>query len=133
MTELTVAAETASKKVFNVLVSSMQTGLTIGDDNKITGTLKYLSGSNPITEVWGEGNFMVLKFSGTDPRATSVKIGLEPSEGSGLVELIGDPDQNAVIKVTDKDAQVFKIISIDGHGLRTEQTYDLSGLTCQDS
>lgn len=129
MSGLTVAAETASRNVFGVRTSDMQTGISVSD-NAITGTLKYMSESNAITDKWGAGNFLVLKFSDIDERATSVMVGLDPSEGSGLVELIGDPDMNGVFKVTDKDTQVFKIVSTDGTRTTT-QTFDLSGLTCQ--
>lgn len=129
MSGLTVAAETASRNVFGVRTSDMQTGISVSD-NAITGTLKYMSESNAITDKWGAGNFLVLKFSDIDERATSVMVGLDPSEGSGLVELIGDSDMNGVFKITDKDTQVFKIVSTDGTRTTT-QTFDLSGLTCQ--
>lgn len=126
---LTVAPETGSVKVYNVLTSAMQTGVSVSG-NKITGTLKYLSGSNAITDVWGEGNFLVLKFSDVDPAATSVKVGLDPSAGSGLVELLGDPDMNGVFKITSKELQKFTVISSNG-ATSTKQEFDLSELTVQ--
>lgn len=129
MNGLTVAAETASRNVFGVRTSDMQTGISI-TDNAITGTLKYMSASNAITDKWGAGNFLVLKFSGIDSRATSVKVGLDPSQESGLVEIINDPDKNGVFKITDKDTQKFKVVSTDGKQTAT-QTFELSGLTCQ--
>lgn len=132
LTGLTVEAETASKKVFNVLTSAMQTGVNISADNKITGTIKYLSGSNAITDEWGEGNFLVLKFSDPDERATSVKVGLDPSMGTGLVELLGDPDMNGVFKIENKNLQKFKVVSTNGAD-STVQIFDLSGLTIEDS
>lgn len=110
----------------------MQTDVTVGT-NTITGTLHYLSGSNAITDEWGEGNFMVLKFSNVDPRTTSIMVGLSPSEGSGLVELYGDPDMNGVFKITNKNTQKFKVISSDGNGKTATQVYDLGGLTCESS
>ena len=57
---------------------------------------------------------------------------MDPSEGSGLVELLGDPDMNCVAKVTNKTTQVFKVVTSDGH-LERVQTFDLSGLTLEDS
>jgi len=75
---------------------------------------------------------MVLHFSNIDPKATSVKVGMDPSEGSGLVELLGDPDMNCVAKVTDKDTQVFKVVTSDGHA-ELVQTFDLSDLTLLNS
>ena len=98
--------------------------------NKITGTLKYLD-SGDIADYWGAGNFMALKFSGIDEAATSVKVGMDPSQSSGLVELLGDPDMNGVFKVTDKDTQVFKVVTTDGTRTKT-QTFDLSDLTVEE-
>lgn len=99
-------------------------------NNKVTGTLKYLD-SGAIVDTWGAGNFMVLKFSDIDPDATSVKVGMEPSQGSGLVELLGDPDMNGVFKVTDKDTQKFVVLSTV-NGFTDKQEFDLSGLTCEE-
>lgn len=76
---------------------------------------------------------MALKFSDIDPRAVSVKVGLDESVSSGLVEILGDPDMNGVFKVTDKDAQVFVVESRDSEGNVKRQTFDLSGLTVEDS
>ena len=131
LTPVTVAAETGSTKVYNVLTSNMQTGVSVAN-GKITGTLKYLSGSNPITDLWGEGNFLVLKFSDVDSHATSVKVGLDPSAGSGLVELLGDPDMNGVFKITSKELQKFKVVSSNS-GTSTVQEFDLRELTIQTS
>lgn len=106
----------------------MQTGLTVGTD-KITGTLKFIEGGlSPAGPLAGDGYFMALKFTNIDPDATSVKIGLEPSAGTGLVEILTDPDKNAVLKITNKDTQKFKVVSTVG-GFENVQVYDLSGLT----
>jgi hypothetical protein len=105
----------------------MQTNLAVAD-GAITGTLKYLS-TGSIPAVWGEGNFMALKFE-SDISPENIKVGLEPSVSSGLVAL--DEDMNGVFKVTDKDAQVFVVESFDG-AVWSRATYDLSGLTLQDS
>ena len=70
---------------------------------------------------------MALQFSDFDASATSVKVGMEPSQSSGLVEILTDPDKNGVFKVLN-DSQNFVIVSTDGtHTLK--QTFDLSGLT----
>lgn len=114
--------------LFGTLVSDIQSDLVIGN-NTITGTLKYLQGGE-IAGYWGDGNFMAIQFNNIDPRATSVRVGMQPSEGSGLVELINDPDKNGVFKVTDKDAQKFVVITSDGTHTSTA-TYDLKGLTCE--
>jgi hypothetical protein len=112
----------------------MQTGVTISGD-AITGTLKYLNEENggDIVDVWGEGNFIALKFTDLDPNATSIKVGLDPSQSSGLVEIIDDPDKNGVFKVTNKDTQVFKVVSFAPGYTDKTQTFSLSGLTIQNS
>lgn len=53
---------------------------------------------------------------------------MDPSESSGLVELLGDPDLNGVFKITDKNAQKFVIEQTDGVFTK-RQEFDLSGLT----
>lgn len=129
---MTVKPESQSTRIYEVPVSSIQSSNVAVTGNKITGTLKYLDGSDPISGYWGAGNFLALKFSDVDPRATSVKVGLDPSEGSGLVELLGDPDMNAVFKITDKDTQKFVVVTTDG--IKTKrQEFDLSDLVCEES
>lgn len=122
-----VRPEAGTTTLFNTLVSAMQDGVEVVN-NAIIGQLKYLS-SGEIAEYWGAGNFIALKFIPTDPNVTydMVKVGLNPSEGSGLVTL--DSDWNGVFKVTDKDAQKFKVVvTVDGVEHVTE--YNLSGLVC---
>ena len=97
------------------------------DGNVIKGTLKYLS-EGALVDTYGAGNFIALKFSDIDPTATSVKVGLDPSMGTGLVEIINDPDKNGAFKVTNKYTQNFKIVTTDGTKTKT-QIFDLSQLT----
>lgn len=97
--------------------------------NAITGTLHKLT-TGDIVDTWGEGYFIALKFANIDENATSVRIGLKPSAGSGLVEIIDDPDKNGVFKITDKDAQVFTVVSSDGSNTVTTD-YDLTGLVLE--
>lgn len=104
----------------------MQQSLSVAD-GAITGTLKYLS-SGALATDWGAGNFMALKFTNSDTKVTSIRVGLKPSQGSGLVEL--DSDMDGVFKVTDKESQVFVVEATDGKYVHTD-TYDLSGLTVQ--
>lgn len=127
-----VAPEDQTTSLFDVPVSDLQgSDVTVSGD-AITGTLKYLSGSNPITNKWGAGNFLALKWSDIDPKATSIKVGLEPSAGTGMVECIDDPDHNGIFKITNKNIQKFKItVSNGAHA--SVRTFDLSGLTIQTS
>lgn len=105
----------------------MQENIVVGTD-KITGTLKYLSSGQLVTD-WGAGYFLALKFSNIDTDAEKVMVGLEPSVSSGLVAL--DDDLNGVFKITNKDTQKFVVESVNGNQT-TWQYYDLSGLTLED-
>ena len=123
-----VSAEAADAVLFDTVVADMQNGLMVSGGG-ITGTLKYLSDeSNPLVAHWGAGNFMALKFTDFGANLTSVKVGLDPSESSGLVEIINDPDKNGVFKVTNNVQQNFKVVATDGTKTVTS-TYDLAGLT----
>lgn len=126
-TDVTLSPETVP--LFDTEIADIQSNLSVAN-NQITGTLHYLD-SGAIADYWGAGNFMALKFSDLDPTATSVKVGLDPSMSSGLAEIINDPDKNGVFKVSDKDSQVFVIVSSDNNGNEKMQTFGLSGLVCE--
>ena len=61
-------------------------------------------------------------------RATLLLVGLDPSQGSGLVEL--DNDKDGVFKVTNKETQRFVIVTTDGE-YTLRQEFDLSELICE--
>lgn len=124
-----VSAVPQNSTLFHTSVSDIQGDDIAISNNAITGTLKYLDAGD-IADYWGAGNFIALQFTDIDPNATSVKVGLDPSQSSGLVEIIDDPDRNGVFKITDKDAQVFKVVSSDGTN-ETVDTYSLAGLTLE--
>lgn len=124
-----MSPEAGSATLFGTKVSNMQSKVKIEGD-EITGTLKYLD-TGSLVETYGAGNFIALKFSDIPATATSVKVGLEPSEGTGLVELINDPDKNGVFKVTNRFAQNFKIVTTDGTHTTT-QIFDLARLNVQE-
>lgn len=119
------AKETVSPWDSSKKVKDMQENIVIGD-GKITGTLKFIKGGiAPSGILAGDGFFMALKFSDVDATATSKKVGLVPSQGSGLVEL--DEDMNAFMKITDKDSQIFEVVITDGTR-KGIQKFDLSEL-----
>ena len=122
---VTVAAAT-KESYWGTTVASMQTSLSVAD-GKITGTLHKLTSGQLVTD-WGEGYFMALKFTKNNAAATSIKVGLNPSVSSGLVEL--DPDMDGVFKVTDKDAQKFEVLSSNG-SVEFAQLFDLSELVLE--
>ena len=104
----------------------MQSNVAIAN-GAITGTLKYLSEGALVTR-WGAGNFIGLKFNADWSEYSSVKVGLDPSYGDGLVEIIDDPDKNGAFKVTET-TQKFVVQTTTVGGTTTTTKYDLSGLT----
>lgn len=125
-------AATAAAKMFEVNVSSMQSGVTVAD-GKITGTLKMMKAANGITSHWGIGNFLCLDFSAADWSAySSVMVGLDNSQGSGLADIIPDPDKNGLFKITDKNTQRLMVVTTSADGRQKNvQYFDLSGLVCE--
>lgn len=93
--------------------------------------MKWLDGDNQIVDYWGPGNFLALAFDDWDETADHVYVGLDPSYGSGLVDVINDPDKNGVFKITDKDAQRFLVKVTKGDKSSTK-AYNLSGLVLED-
>lgn len=110
-------------------MSDLQSSIAVAD-GAVTGTLKYVSEGALATD-WGPGNFIALKFvpSQLDGDCTYL-VGLEPSAGTGLLEL--DEDMDGVFKVTDKDAQRLVVITSGAAGA-ARQEYGLSGLTLETS
>ena len=112
-------------------MSDLQSNVAIAN-GAITGTLKYVS-SGALARDWGAGNFIALKFTPAeaDTTATTYKVGIMPTQGAGMQTL--DSDMDAVLKVTDKNAQRIVVVTSDGEGHETTQTYGLTGLTCERS
>ena len=100
-------------------------------NGKITGTLKYFDTPGAIVDVWGAGNFLTLKFTAEDWTAyDEVLVGLNPSAGSGFVDILPDPDKNGIFKITNAESQVFEIICKKGDN-RVSRTYNLNGLVLE--
>lgn len=125
---VTVSAPEGSTDYWGTTASQIQSSIAVSN-GKITGTSKYLS-SGQLVNDWGPGNFLALKWSGIDDEATKLYVGLEPSQGSGLIECIDDPTHDGVFKITSKNVQKFKVVvANDAH--ETVQTFDLSDLTVE--
>ena len=108
--------------------SDFQTSVAVAD-GKVTGTLKFIEGGlSPDGALAGDGYFLALKWSDPASKVTSLKVGLEPSMGTGLVECISDTDRNGVFKVANKNTQKVVLIQSDGVSAN-KQTLDLSTLT----
>lgn len=124
-----------SDTVYGVDVSDIQGADVAISGNSISGTSKYLSGSNAITDLWGEGNFIAVTFEATNWNAyDSVKVGLEPSQGSGAQELIGHLDDlDSVFKIGNDVSQKLKVVCKKAGKPDVVKVYDLSGLELEEA
>lgn len=107
------------------VASDLQSNVVV-TDNGISLTSKFIEGglaeSGPLA---GDGYFMALTWSAPGSDITSVKVGVVPSQGTGLVEGITDPDRTIVVKLNPSVPQNFVIVSTDGVNTNT-QVYPLS-------
>ena len=105
----------------------MQSDVAVGTD-AITGTLAFIEGGlSPAGYLSGDGHFLALKFSTADwADFDKVEVGLDPSQGSGLVDIIPDPDKNGVFKIT-STSQKFIVKTTIGEDVVTKE-YSLAGL-----
>lgn len=125
-----VASDTAGQTFpwTDLTPADFQADVTVTGKN-ITGKLTFIDGGlSPSGPLAGDGYFLALKLSGIDAAATSVKVGLTPSAGTGLVELIDDPDKDVVMKISNKATQKFTVVTSYAT-TETVDYYDLSGLT----
>lgn len=92
--------------------------------------MKFIEGGlSPSGPLSGDGYFIALTLASNDfSDLESVKVGFSNSAGTGLVEIIDDPDKNLVGKITDKERQNFVIKQIAKNGQKKTQSFDLSGL-----
>lgn len=102
------------------VASDLQSDVVI-TDNGISLTSKFIEGglaeSGPLA---GDGYFMALSWSAPGNDITSVKVGVVPSQGTGLVEGITDPDRTIVVKLNPSVPQNFVIVSTDGVNTNTQ-------------
>lgn len=105
----------------------MQSDVAVGT-NAITGTLAFIQGGlSPAGYLSGDGHFLALKFSTADwADFDRVEVGLDPSQGSGLVDVLPDPDKNGVFKIT-STSQKFIVKTTAGEDVVTKE-YSLAGL-----
>lgn len=100
--------------------SDLQSNVVV-TNGEITGTLNYIEGgladAGPLA---GSGYFLALKWSNPTSGVTSLRVGLTPSIGTGLVEAIEDNDRNGVFKITNKDMQKVAIVQSDGANTTTQ-------------
>ena len=128
MTGPGVEAAPSGTDFWGTSASDIQSGVSISG-NTVNGTLKYRSSGQIVTD-WGAGYFIGIKLTAEDwEDYTSVKVGIVPTQGTGLVEILTDPDKIALLKVTSLDQRI-EILATDGTNT-SRQFYDLSGITLQ--
>lgn len=135
LTDLTVAADPAGTTYpwTDKTPADFQSDIAV-TGGEITGTLKFIEGGlSPSGPLSGDGYFIALKFSNlaTGLTYSNVKVGLDPSMGTGMVTL--DADLDAVFKVADKDKQELRVIQSDSQGHKNIQIFSLSKLTLENT
>lgn len=128
LSPLTVSMAPAETDFWGKTGAQLQSEIVVSGEF-ITGSLLEDIDEDGITTLWGTGYFIGLKLTNIDADATKIMVGLDPSEGSGLVDITEDPDKIALCKVTYKNSQVFTVIQYDAAGHKLTQKFSLSGLT----
>lgn len=128
LSPLTVSMAPAETEFWGKTGAQLQSDITVSGDF-ITGSLLEDIDEDGITTKWGTGYFIGIKLTNIDAQATKILCGMDPSEGSGLVDITEDPDKIGLFKVTYKETQVFTVIQYDGNGHKLTQKFSLSGLT----
>lgn len=127
ITSPTAKAKLSTDTIFDTAVSSLQNNIVVAD-GAISGTL-YKQSTGPLPDYWGEGYFLALDFVNNDLNVQTIKVGLSPSMGSGLLPL--DEDMDAAFMITNPTSQQLVVVSTDG--VRTKRDYyTLNGLTLED-
>ena len=124
-TPATVTVLQQSDSVYGVAVSSLQSADTMLSGNTFYGTLKYIASGEPAT-TWGPGYFLAVDFGGADFDKENVRVGVVPTAGSGFVT-VTTGDTKSIFKVTNKDAQVLKVITTQD-GNTVSEIFNLAGL-----
>lgn len=124
-TPATVTVLEQSDSVYGVAVSELQSADTMLSGNTFYGTLKYIASGEPAT-TWGPGYFLAVDFGGADFDKETVRVGVVPTAGSGFVT-VTTGDTKSIFKVTNKDAQVLKVITTSD-GNTVSEIFNLAGL-----
>lgn len=112
--------------MFGKSVKDLQTNVVIGDD-KITGTLKYVTGYTDFSSVSSDqsGNYLALKVDTDEDAVVTVEV---VNGTKGPVTL--DEDRNIVLLIKNKDTQDVKVV-VSKDGQSVTKVYDLSRMTLE--
>ena len=119
-----------SDSVYGTAVSDIQDANMELIGNNFKGTSKWLA-TGSVASDWGAGNFIAIDFEDLPEEADKIMVGLEPSMGTGMVELTPD-DTKSVFKIADKDLQELVIKTSIGSRTIT-QKFSLKGVTLASS
>lgn len=120
-----VGLPTEDADLFGLVADDLQSDIAI-DGDTITGTSKYVTGYTGFSESveLQSGNFLALHIKGVN--VDSIKAGVDPTEGSGLVTIPNNED-DIVVRLSDTQEQKFVVeYTVDGETTRTEYTLDLT-------
>lgn len=123
----------SSETIYEHNVSDLQEDIIV-EGNKITGKLKFVK-SGALPEYWNLNYFIALEFTTIPEDATHVYIGWDQSAGTGLVDIIDDPDKAAACAVTpSEDRKVTQklIVKTETPDSITIQKFDLSGIELEE-
>lgn len=119
----------ASVDLLGKVVTDLQSDLVVGEDNIITGTLKYVDDYTGFSGDVAEqsGNYLVLHASAIDGATITVKLigGLHDEEKTL------DSDGLILARIT-STAQKIKVFAYKD-GVSATQIYKLTGLTLEES
>lgn len=127
LSAITLGEPASDLDFWGVTPAQAQDDITVSGDAILGKLFEQTDESKVIVADKGPGYYLCLKFNSIDADATKVMVGLEPSMGSGLVDIIDDPDKAGIFKVTYKDSQIIKVVQYSSTSVRT-QTFSLSGL-----
>ena len=118
----------ATNAQYGVAVSSLQSGIVIGE-NSISGTLKYYDGTGADwAAAWGAtdkvGNFLALNVDVEDGATGTIQV-----LGSGRQAAQLDETGDAVGKIS-SNAEIIRI-TVTKNGITTVKNYGLAGLTLE--
>lgn len=109
-------------EAYGVAVTDIQENIAVAND-AITGTSKYVATATGFDMSKGH-NFIALHF--TSPTATKIEVSMDPTQGSGLVEL--DESGVIVLQMKADKSQTVKVVATDANGVTTKNL-TISGMT----
>ena len=122
---VTVKPESDTIKMFGAITGDLQRGVKVAG-NKITGTLLNYTETCELTNYWGTGNFLSLRFACSAVNVKKIEVGFVGGSHSGLAQL--DSDMNGVWKITTLEDPFTVKTTFNDDSVNT-QLFDISGLT----